>query len=247
MTLMQMNSRIDISHTLPTIHVPTLVIHRTGDVTVNIDGGRELAEMIPEAKLIELSGDDHLPFVGENPDRIIDEIHQFLLGSRPEDASERTLATVLFTDIVGSTRQAETLGDERWRDVVAAHDDIVRREIDHFRGREIKSLGDGFLATFDGPGRAVRCAVAIEKALHQRGIDVRVGLHTGEVALSERDVHGIAVHIASRVLEEAGAGDVCVSRTVRDLVAGSALTFRSLGPHHLAGVEEPMELYAVAN
>lgn len=246
MTLMQMNSQIDISNVLSSIRIPTLVIHRAGDVTVNIEGGRELARLIPDAKLVELGGEDHRPFVGEDPDAIIDEIHQFLVGAKPVDASERTLATVLFTDIVGSTERAETLGDQRWRDLVRVHDDIVRRELKHFRGREIKSLGDGFLSIFDGPGRAMRCAVAITNGMRHLGIEVRAGLHTGEVELSDGDVHGIAVHIASRVMQQAGPGDVCVSRTVRDLVAGSPVAFRSMGPKQLAGVEEPMELYAVS-
>jgi class 3 adenylate cyclase len=245
--LMRMNSQIDISHVMPSIRVPTLVLHRTDDTTINIHGGRELARLIPDAQLVEFPGRDHLQFVGDKSDAIVDEIHRFLVGSRPPTVSERTLATVLFTDIVGSTRQAEALGDRRWRDVVAAHDDIVRQELERFRGREIKSLGDGFLTTFDAPGRAVRCAVAIAEAVTGLGIEVRVGLHTGEVELSERDVHGIAVHIASRVVEEAGAGEVCVSRTVRDLVAGSGIRFRGLGPHRLAGFEEPMELYAAVS
>lgn len=242
--LMRMNSQIDISHALPSIRVPTLVLHRTGDTTIDIHGGRELARLIPGAKLVEFPGQDHVLFVGDQEDEIVDEIHRFLVGSRPPTVSERTLATVLFTDIVGSTQRAEALGDQRWRDVVAAHDDIVRQELGRFRGREIKSLGDGFLATFDGPGRAVKCAVAIAETVASLGIEVRGGLHTGEVELSEHDVHGIAVHIASRVAEQAGAGEVYVSRTVRDLVAGSGIRFRGLGPHSLAGFEEPMELYA---
>ncbi len=242
--LMRMNSQIDISQALPSIRVPTLVVHRTDDTTIDIHGGRELARLIPNAELVELPGQDHLPFVGDNADAIVDEIHWFLVGSKLQTLSERTLATVLFTDIVGSTRRAEALGDQRWRDVLAAHDEIVRQELERFRGREIKSLGDGFLTTFDGPGRAVRCAVAIAAAVSRLGIEVRVGLQTGEVELSEHDVHGIAVHIASRVIEQAGAGEVCVSRTVRDLVAGSGIRFRGLGPHRLAGFEEPMELYA---
>ncbi len=244
--LMTMNSQIDVSPVLDSIRMPTLVVHRAGDTTIDIEGGRELARLIPNAKILELPGADHIPFVGDRADAIVDEIHEFLVGSRTEDISERTLATVMFTDIVGSTKRAETLGDLRWRDMLAAHDDTVRREIEHFRGREIKSLGDGFLATFDGPGRAVRCAVAISKAVNNLGMEVRVGLHTGEVTLSDRDVQGIAVHIASRVVGQAGPGEVYVSRTVRDLVAGSNIAFGSLGPRHLAGVEEPMEIYAVA-
>ena len=228
------------------IRMPTLVVHRAGDTTIDIEGGRELARLIPNAKILELPGADNIPFVGDRADAIVDEIHEFLVGSRTEDISERTLATVMFTDIVGSTKRAETLGDLRWRDMLAAHDDTVRREIKHFRGREIKSLGDGFFATFDGPGRAVRCPRAISKAVNNLGMEVRVGLHTGEVTLSDRDVQGIAVRVASRVVGQAGPGEVYVSRTVRDLVPSSNIAFGSLGPRHLAGVEEPMEIYAVA-
>jgi len=245
--LMRMNSQIDISHVMPSIRVPTLVLHRSEDTTIDIHGGRELAQLIPNARLVEFPGHDHLPFVGDKADEFVDEIHRFLVGSKPQATSERTLATVLFTDIVGSTQKAEALGDQRWRDILGAHHQVVRQELERFRGREIKSLGDGFLVTFDGPGRAVRCAVAIAEAVSRLGLEVRVGLHTGEVELSEHDVHGIAVHIASRVVEQAGAGEVCVSRTVRDLVAGSGIRFRGLGPHRLAGFEEPMELYAAVS
>jgi len=243
-TLMRMNSQIDISPVLPSISVPSLVIHRTGDTTINIHGGRELARLIPGAQLIELSGTDHLGFVGDNALTIVDEIHEFLLGSKSEEPAERVLKTVLFTDIVDSTRQADALGDERWADVISVHDRVVRDELSRFRGSEIKSLGDGFLATFDGPGRAVKCAVAISSALQRRGIAVRAGLHTGEVEMSENDVRGIAVHLASRVAEQAAAGEVRVSRTVRDLVAGSGLRFTALGAEEMAGFDEPMEIYA---
>ncbi len=243
-TLMRMNSRIDISDILPSIRAPTLVLHRVGDVTVSIEGGRELAAAIPGAKLVELPGRDHIVFVGEEPERIVDEMHRFLLGASPAESGDRTLATVLFTDIVGSTRQAEALGDRRWEDVRAAHDGLVRDETERYRGKVLKSLGDGCLATFDGPGRAVRCALAIQAHAARLGISLRVGLHTGEVQLAPDDVHGIAVHIASRVMDASGAGEVCVSRTVRDLVAGSGIAFRGLGARRLAGLEEPMELYA---
>lgn len=244
-TLMKMNSQIDISTILPSIHVPTLVLHRTDDVTISIEGGRELARLIPNARLIEFSGEDHIVFVGENSDRIVDEIHEFLLGSKTEERGERVLTTVLFTDVVDSTRQADTLGDQRWTDVLAAHDGIVRDELRRFRGCEIKSLGDGFLATFDGPGRAVKCAVAISDGVRRLGIEVRAGLHTGEVEMSETDVRGIAVHMASRVASEASANQICVSRTVRDLVAGSGIRFRSLGARDLAGFHEPMQIFSV--
>ena len=246
MTLMKMNSQIDISHVLPSIRVPTLVLHRTGDTMINIHGSRELARLIPNAKLVELVGSDHIPFVGENAVAIVDQVHEFLTGFKPHDATDRTLATVLFTDIVGSTSRAEALGDEMWRDVMVAHDAIVRRELGRFRGHEIKSLGDGFLATFDGPGRAVKCAVAITEAVRHLGIEVRTGLHTGEVELGDDDVRGIAVNTASRVMAQAGPGDVYVTRTVRDLVAGSGINFCGLGQHQLSGLAEQTELYATA-
>jgi class 3 adenylate cyclase len=238
-----MNSEIDISHVLPTIQAPTLVIHRTEDPTINIEGGRELARLIPEAKLIELPGKDHLGFLGENSDRIVDEIHEFLVGSKPREIIERTLSTVLFSDVVDSTRRLNEVGDERWREVISAHDKIVRESLARFRGKEIKSLGDGFLATFDGPGRALQCAMAIADDVRALGIEVRVGVHTGEVEITDDDVRGIAVHIASRIMASAGPGEVHSSRTVKDLVAGSGIKFDSLGQTELAGIDEPMEIF----
>ena len=193
---------------------------------------------------MELTGDDHLGFVGANADQIVDEIHQFLTGSRVSDKSERTLATVMFTDIVGSTETVERLGDQRWADILAEHDRLTRNEISRFQGRAIKSLGDGFLATFDAPGRAVKCAMAIAVAVQSLGINLRAGLHTGEVELGEDDVSGLAVHIASRIADEAGANDVYTSRTVRDLTAGSGIQFEKIGTQNLAGLEEPMDVYA---
>jgi class 3 adenylate cyclase len=243
-TLMKMNSQIDISGVLGTVQAPTLVLHRTNDPTISINGGRELARLIPNAKLVELSGDDHLGFVGANSDQIVDEIHQFLTGSRVSDKSERTLATVMFTDIVGSTEMVERLGDQRWADILAEHDKLTRNEITRFQGRAIKSLGDGFLATFDAPGRAVKCAMAIANAVQSLGINIRAGLHTGEVELGEDDVSGLAVHIASRIADEAGVSEVCTSRTVRDLTAGSGIQFNRIGTQNLAGLEEPMDVYA---
>jgi class 3 adenylate cyclase len=244
-TLTQMNSQIDITDILPSIHVPTLVIHRTEDVQVDVEGGRFLASHIPNARYVELSGADHLPFIGDNSDQIVDVIEEFLTGSRPRDETDRVLATILFTDIVGSTKRAENLGDRRWRDLLAAHDNVVRREVKLFRGNEIKSLGDGFLITFDGPARAIRCALAIGQAVRALGIEVRMGLHTGEVELIDGDVSGIAVHIASRIASLAGPNQILVSRTVRDLVAGSGIRFAELGTEQLAGLREPMDLYMV--
>jgi len=244
MAVVRMISQIDISDILPSVHVPTLVIHCTGDTLINVEHGRFLAEHIPGAKLLELPGDDHLFFIHE---QIGDAIEEFLTGSISAAESHRILATVLFTDIVGSTARAEQLGDQRWRNLLEAHHTTVRRELARSRGNEVKSLGDGFLATFDGPARAVRCACSIAEAVGPLDIQVRSGLHTGEIEIAGNDVQGIAVHIASRVSALAGPGEVLVSRTVKDLVAGSGLRFSERGRHSLKGLQEPMDLYAASN
>jgi class 3 adenylate cyclase len=244
MALMRMNSQIDITEVLPSIRVPTLILHRTGDLVVSVEGGRLLAEGIPGARYVELPGTDHLSFIGDNAAEIIDLVEEFLTGSKAAADVDRALATVLFTDIVGSTARAEQLGDQRWRSLLDGHHAAARREFARFRGKEVKSLGDGFLATFDGPARAIRCASAISEAVRALGIEVRAGLHTGEIEAAEDDVRGIAVHIAARVMALAGPGEVLVSRTVRDLVAGSGIRFVERGRHALQGLQEPMELYA---
>ena len=241
--LMRMNSQIDITDVLPTIHVPTLVIHRTDDVTVDVEAGRTLAERIPNARYVELPGSDHILFVGDNAERITQEIEEFLTGSKPAPVIDRVLATVLFTDIVDSTARADAMGDRAWRDLLDAHDKAVRQELLRFRGNEVKSLGDGFLATFDGPARAIHCAQAIRSALLQLGVAVRIGVHTGEVELAENDVRGIAVHIASRVANLGNANDVLVSRTVKDLVAGSGIAFEDFGTHTRKGVADDWQLF----
>jgi class 3 adenylate cyclase len=243
MALMRMNSQVDVTGILSAIRVPTLVIHRTGDQVVAVEGGRFLAEHIPGARYVELPGIDHFVFIGDNTSEIGDRIEEFLTGSTTTAERDRVLATVLFTDIVGSTAHAEQLGDQRWRDLLDAHHTTVRRELARFRGTEVKSLGDGFLAVFDGPARAIRCASGITEAVRPLGIEVRTGLHTGEVELGEDDVRGIAVHIAARVAALAGAGEVLVSRTVRDLVAGSGIRFIERGRQSLHGLQETMELY----
>jgi pimeloyl-ACP methyl ester carboxylesterase/class 3 adenylate cyclase len=243
MALMRMNSQVDVTGILPAIRVPTLVIHRTDDQVVAVEGGRFLAEHMPGARYVELPGIDHFVFIGENTSEIADQIEEFLTGSTATAEMDRVLATVLFTDIVGSTAHAEQLGDQRWRDLLDAHHTAVRRELVRFRGTEVKSLGDGFLAVFDGPARAIRCASGITEAVRPLGIEVRTGLHTGEVQVGEDDVRGIAVHIAARVATVAGAGEVLVSRTVRDLVAGSGIRFVERGRHSLHGLQETMELY----
>ena len=243
--LMRMNSQIDISGIVHTIRVPTLVIHRTGDVTINVEGGRYLAEHIPNARYIELPGVDHPPWVGDNADQIADVIEKFLTGSTAAVPVDRVLATVLFTDIVGSTEKAATLGDRRWRDLLDAHHATIRRNLARFRGHEVKTTGDGILATFDGPARGVRCACAIADEVRPLGIEIRAGLHTGECEMTDEDVGGIAVHIGARVAALAGAGEVLVSSTVKDLVAGSGLRFGDRGTQLLKGVPGEWHVFAV--
>jgi pimeloyl-ACP methyl ester carboxylesterase len=243
--LMRMNSQIDISDIVSTIRVPTLIIHRTDDATINVAGGRYLAEHIPGARYVELAGTDHIPFVGDNADEIADAIQEFLTGARAAVPVDRVLSTVLFTDIVGSTEKAAMLGDRRWRDLLGNHDAVIRRNLMRFRGHEVKTTGDGILATFDGPARGVRCACAIAEEVRPLGIDVRAGLHTGECEMIGDDVGGIAVHIGARVAALAGAGEVLVSSTVKDLVAGSGLRFADRGGQSLKGIPGEWHIYAV--
>lgn len=240
--LMRMNSQIDVRHILPTIRVPTLVLHRTGDTRVNVEGGRYLAAHIPGAKYVEFPGIDHVLWA-DAVDPAADEIEEFLTGTHSVSEPDRVLATILFTDIVNSTRKAEEMGDRGWRVLLDEHDRIVRGEIRRFRGREIKTLGDGFLATFDGPARAVRCADAIIEALLPLGISVRCGVHTGEIETKGDDIGGIAVHIAARIAALADGHEVLVSRTVRDLVAGSDLQLEDRGAFALKGLSERMPLF----
>jgi pimeloyl-ACP methyl ester carboxylesterase len=242
--LLQMNGAIDVRHVLPSIHVPTLVMHRAEDCRMSVEAGRYLGAHIANAKYVELPGVDHVLWVGDT-DRVADEMEEFLTGSRSAFEPDRVLATVLFTDIVDSTKKAAELGDYGWRILLDRHDAAVRREIVRFRGREVKTLGDGFLATFDGPARAVRCASGITQAVHPLGIAIRSGLHTGEIEIKGEDVGGIAVHIAARVAALAGADEVVVSSTVRDLVAGSGLRFREMGSRALKGLSEELRLFCV--
>ena len=243
--LMRMNSQIDISDIVPTIRVPTLVIHRKDDAGINVEGGRYLAEHIPGARYIELPGKDHLPWVGDNAMEIADDIEEFLTGTRAPVTVDRVLATVLFTDIVGSTEKAAALGDRRWRDLLDNHHATIRRNLARFRGHEVKTTGDGILATFDGPARGIRCACAIADEIRPLGIEVRSGLHTGECEMTDDDVGGIAVHIGARVAALAGAHEVLVSSTVKDLVAGSGLRFADRGSRSLKGVPGEWHIYAV--
>lgn len=242
--LLRMNSFIDVRHVLPAIRVPTLVLHRAEDRDARVEEGRYIASRIPGAKFVELPGQDHIPWVGD-ADAVVDEIEEFLTGARPVSEPDRVLATVLFTDIVGSTEQAATLGDRRWRDLLERYYALVRRELPRFRGKEVDTSGDGFLATFDGPARAIRCAAAIRQGVSGLGCQIRAGLHTGEVELMGDHVGGIAVHIGARVAAVAGPGEVLVSNTVRDLVAGSGISFRDRGTHTLKGVPGSWQLFAV--
>ena len=242
--LMRMNSQIEIGSVLPAVRVPTLVIHRTGDQVVNVAGGRDVAAKIPGARLAEFPGSDHLFYVGESADDISDTIEEFLTGARGSAVADRVLATVLFTDIVGSTEKAASLGDRRWRALLDDHHAMVRGILTRFRGHEVKTTGDGFLATFDGPARGVRCARAIADEVRSLGIDIRAGLHTGECEIIGDDVGGIAVHIGARVAALAGAGEVLVSSTVKDLVAGSGLRFGSRGVTPLKGVPGEWQIFA---
>jgi class 3 adenylate cyclase len=233
----------DIRPILPTIQAPTLVIHRTEDRIMPIALGREVAELIPGARFVELPGTDALPFSGDT-DRLVEEVEEFLTGAHTGAEFERILATLVFTDIVDSTSVAAQVGDRAWRDLLDQHNELVRGELDRFKGREIATTGDGFLATFDGPGKAVRCGLSITGAAATLGIQVRAGVHTGEVDVRETDVGGLAVHIAARVAALAAPGEVLVSSTVKDLLVGSGIEFEGRGEHALKGVPETWRLFA---
>ncbi|HEY7651090.1 MAG TPA: adenylate/guanylate cyclase domain-containing protein [Methylomirabilota bacterium] len=241
--LMKMNAEIDVRHVLPTVRVPTLILHKSGDRLIPSACGRYMAERIPGAKYVELSGDDHIPSV--DADGILDEIEEFLTGVRRGPEPDRVLATVLFTDIVDATRKATELGDRRWRDLLDSHHGIVREQLTRFRGREIDTAGDGFLAAFDGPARAVRAAAAIIREVRCLGLDVRAGLHTGECEVMGPKLGGIALHVGARIAALAGGGEVLVSNTVKDLVAGSGLKFEDRGVHTLKGVPGGWHIFAM--
>jgi len=233
--VLEMTLEIDVRDILPAIRVPTLVMHRTGDRRIDVGGSRYLAERIPNAHFVELDGVDHLIWVGDY-EAVAEEIGEFLTGTRQAAEPSRVLATVLFTDMVESTSRAVALGDARWRALISDHDRLVRAQLARFRGREIDRRGDGFLAIFDGPARAIRCALSIIERVHELGIQVRAGLHTGELDIIESGVAGIAVHTGARVMSLAGADEVLITSTVRDLVAGSGLSFSDRGIHELKGV-----------
>jgi class 3 adenylate cyclase len=234
----------DVTDILPAIQAPTLVISRSGDRHVRPEHSRYLARKIPGAELIELSGEDNLMFAGRS-EEVFDEVQAFITGARPTPILDRVLATVLFTDIVGSTARAAELGDQRWSDLLASHHEVVREQLQRFRGREVDTAGDGFLAIFDGPARAIQCAVAIRDGLQRIGIEIRAGVHTGEILSAGSDVRGIAVHIGARVAALAGRSEVLVSRTVVDLVAGSGISFEDRGEFELKGVPGLWRLFLV--
>jgi class 3 adenylate cyclase len=246
-----MNARMDVREILPLVRVPTIVLGRK-DATLPKGGvdfppmeeGIWVAERIPGAKLVELPGRDYLPWVGDQ-DALVDQVAEFVTGAAPAHETERVLLTVLFTDIAGSTELASKLGDRRWRDLLERHNEIVRARLEQFRGREIDRAGDGFLATFDGPARAVRCAQAVLAEAGEEGLTLRAGVHSGEVELLDEGIGGIAVHIGARVCAAAQPGEVLVTSTVRDLVAGSGIEFDDRGPTTLKGISEPRVLLAV--
>jgi len=236
----------DVRAILPMITVPTLILHRIGDRLVNIRAGRYLAEHIPGARIVELAGSDHAGYAGDT-EAILDEVQEFLTGIRGSPDLDRVLATVMFTDIVGSTDRAAALGDRKWRQLLDEHDAVVARHVEQFRGRFVKHTGDGALATFDGPGRAINCARALRTAMAGLGIQIRAGVHAGEVELRGEDVGGIAVHICARVCALAGPEEILVSSTVKDLAVGSGITFSDRGAHALKGVPGEWRLYAVSS
>lgn len=241
--LILMNSKMDVRDVLPSVRCPTLVLHRTGDLDARVEEGRYIAARIPGAQFVELEGDDHFPIV--DTDQVLDEVEGFLTGSRPAPPSHRVLTTILCTDLVGSTERVQDLGDAAWASLLDRHDEAVRAELRRYSGEELDTAGDGFLAAFDGPARAIRCALGIRGALHLLGLDVRAGVHTGEVERRPGDKpRGIAVHLCARVAALAGAGEVLVSSTTHDLVAGSGLTFDDRGEQALKGIEGARRLYA---
>jgi class 3 adenylate cyclase len=243
--LARMNSEVDIRAVLPSIRVPTLVLHREGDLDVSIDNARYLARAIPGARLVELPGRDHLIFAGD-VDGVVGEIEEFLTGNRSHPRIDRVLTTLLFTDLVESTRTASGLGDRAWADLLSRHDRLVRAEIGRFAGREVNTTGDGFLATFDGPARAIRCAAAVRDALGHLNLEARFGVHTGECEVRGSDFAGIGVHIAARLVALAAPGEILVTSTVKDLTSGSGIAFSDRGMRSLKGVPETWHVFGVS-
>jgi class 3 adenylate cyclase len=243
-TLMENTVKVDVRHLLPMVRVATLVLHRTNESWLRVEGSRYIASQVDDAKLVELPGTDHYIWE-QNAADVVDEIEEFLTGVRRENDPLRSLKTLVFTDIVASTTLARELGDDRWRQLLDRHEAVSRRQIERFGGKFVKSTGDRVLATFDSPAQAIRGSLAMREATRGLDLPIRVGVHTGEVEQRGEDIGGIAVHVAARVLEHAGAGEVLVSRTVTDLVAGSGIEFADLGEHELKGVPGTWRLYAV--
>ncbi|MGH2356789.1 MAG: adenylate/guanylate cyclase domain-containing protein [Candidatus Limnocylindria bacterium] len=242
--LILMNSKVDVREVLPAIQSPTLVLHRTGDRDSNVEEGRYIAGRIPGARFVELPGDTHVPWV--NTDQIIDPVEEFLTGVRPSAVGERVLATILFTDIVGSTERARQMGDAAWARLLRRHDEVVRHLLPLHGGSEVDTAGDSFLALFDGPARAIRCGLAIREAVRALGLETRVGIHTGEIERTGEGPRGIAVHLAARVLSLANAGEVLVSQTTRDLVEGSGIAFLDRGEHEMKGIAGARRVFAAS-
>ena len=242
LALYRMNIEIDIRAILETITVPTLILHRAGDRLIDVGNSRYMAQKIRGANYVELEGVDHLPWFGD-ANAPLAEIEEFLTGARPSEAYERILTTVLFADVVGSTATAASIGDSQWRDHIEAFYQIARQELDRFRGVLVQTTGDGILATFDGPARAVRCAIALGSAVRTNGLEVRVGVHTGEVQLMSDKIVGLAVHIASRVMDIAEPGETLVSSTVKDITAGAGIDFEDRGKHSMKGVPDTWRLF----
>lgn len=246
-TMFRWVTEIDVRSVLPTIRVPTLVLHRVGNRHHRVPFGRFLAEHIPEAKYVELPGADSFPFHAGDSTALLDEVEEFLTGTRAPAVLDRRLATMLFTDVVGSTRLVAERGDSAWIRLLRTHDEIVREHLRTYRGREVDHTGDGFLAVFDGPARAATCAARMAEALRELGVTIRVGLHTGEIELVGDSVRGLAVHIAARVLAAAGDGGILVSATVKDLVLGSGIQFADRGTHQLKDVPGDWQLFEVVS
>jgi pimeloyl-ACP methyl ester carboxylesterase len=241
---MDMAFAIDVRDVAPTVNVPTLLLHSPRDQVCHIENARFLAREIPGARYVELTGRDHVPW-GDSLEEVVAYIREFLTGTRESPEPERALATILFTDLVDSTRHASNLGDKRWRDLLERHHEAIRRELTRFRGRELDTAGDGFFASFDGPARAIRCAAAAIDAVRPLGIEIRAGVHTGECERVGEKLGGIAVHIGARIATAAAPGEVLVSSTVKDLVAGSGIAFQDRGRHQLKGIQDAWHLFAV--
>lgn len=243
-TLLRMNTEMDVTPILSSIQVPTLLLYRVGDKDVAVEEGRYIASRIPRARLVELDGADHFFWAGDT-EPLLAEIEEFVTGHRPAPVGNRVLVTVMFTDIVASTERAVEMGDRAWSELLERHHAVVRRALNRWNGREVNTTGDGFLATFDGPARAIHCAQAVVTGLLDLGVSVRCGLHTGEVEIVGDDVAGLTVHTAARIAALAGGGEVLVSRTVKDLVAGSGFQFDGRGRHRLKGIPDEWELFEV--